>query len=142
MDEQTITQHFTHLHLAFWSLPLIPKNSEDQRSSQKVNFLFYCLPLGSLGDIIKPLRKKQQWPDILTHWWDHEDNMMALMILMLIFELSSTYEIVSPKLLIQYFWQNEHVLFYIKISIRSHMGPEDPSNRKKYPSFFLKPNFR
>ena len=24
----------------------------------------------------------------------------------------------------------------------AHMGPEDPSNRKKYPSFFLKPNFR
>ena len=23
-----------------------------------------------------------------------------------------------------------------------HMGPEDPSNRKKYPSFFLKPNLR
>ena len=23
-----------------------------------------------------------------------------------------------------------------------HMGPEDPSNRKKYPSFFLKPNFQ
>ena len=23
-----------------------------------------------------------------------------------------------------------------------HMGPEDPSNKKIYPSFFLKPNFR
>ena len=29
-----------------------------------------------------------------------------------------------------------------RISRAPHMGPEDPSNRKKYPSFLLMPNFR
>ena len=29
-----------------------------------------------------------------------------------------------------------------KVTKSLHMGPEDPSNRKKYPSFFSKPNFR
>ena len=29
-----------------------------------------------------------------------------------------------------------------KVFFEGHMGPEYPSNRKKYPSFFLKPNFR
>ena len=31
-------------------------------------------------------------------------------------------------------YQDHHVCY--------HMGPEDPSNQKKYPSFFLQPNFR
>ena len=54
----------------FFALKLKKKillNAKDLLSSPKVNFIFYCFPLGSLGDIIKPLRKKQQWPDILTH---------------------------------------------------------------------------
>ena len=29
-----------------------------------------------------------------------------------------------------------------KVTKSLHMGPEDPSNRKKYPSFLLMPNFR
>ena len=35
------------------------------------------------------------------------------------------------------------IAFFInQYCIAMHMGPEDPSNRKKYPSFLLMPNFR
>ena len=35
------------------------------------------------------------------------------------------------------------IAFFInQYCIAMHMGPEDPSNRKKYPSFLLMPNFQ